>query len=188
VDGGETVLAGPDGHGVFREMAAHGSTLSVYVGAPPEVALGQADGAPSAAPAARARATAAPSAVEPTAPPGEAGPPEPIVGIGPTPAAAPSARPWPRILEGVAERVARHRGQRLAERFTATLAAALAPHGGGAEAGRVWAPPLSEPTWRGIVEAACAPVVAVAGRAFVDRSIAAAEEDARTAHEPGADR
>jgi len=41
------------------------------------------------------------------------------------------------------------------------------------------APELSESTWRIVVEAACAPITAVAGRAFVDRTIAAADRDVR---------
>jgi len=48
-------------------------------------------------------------------------------------------------------------------------------HGGRIEGDEIIAPPLSESTWRAVVEAGCAPIVAVAGRAFVDRTIAAAE-------------
>jgi hypothetical protein len=278
VDGGEAVLAGAGGHDLFREMAANGSMLSVYVGAPPDVAFGQAAGPPSGAPATvfkvpgqtivtspvappppqpvvevstvdvpalgsqaadpvvisppppSAAAAPAPPAVTPTAvepvaaeapvvesqpivpPPVEAVstpsvskiappapeplakkkrpapdpaaepevavPPQPLPAIDPPAPVEPSRRPWPRTLEGVAERVARHRGQRLAQRFTATLAAAIAPHGGRLEGTRVVAPPMSEAAWRVIVEAACEPIVAVAGRAFVDKTIAAAEREA----------
>jgi len=233
VDGGEAVLAGAGGHDLFREMASNGSTLSVYVGAPPDVAFGQAAGPPSAAPATvfkvpgqslvtsqsipavepavMSEVVTAPPVVEPVAsPPKEAGPVAPVSEAPPAPAreapparareapvapatepVAPveaSPRPWPRTMEGVAERVARHRGQRLAQRFTSALAAALAPHGGRVDGSRVYAPPISEAAWRVIVEAACETIIAVAGRAFVDRTIAAAERDAAGAGDSGADR
>lgn len=219
VEGGEAVLPGLSGHDLFREMAANGSMLSVYVGEPPDVAIGQTAGPPSAAPATVFQvpgSTAPPESPEaPAVPAGHAPPaadapvverpgvesaPERIVAtvatepalvapapVPPAPVAEPSPRPWPRILEGVAERVARHRGQRLAQRFIATLAAALAPHGGRVDGERIFAPPMSEAAWRTIVEAACAPIVAVAGRAFVDRSIAAAAQDARNPGQPGGD-
>jgi hypothetical protein len=87
----------------------------------------------------------------------------------------PPARPWPAILSDFAARVVRHRGPKLAAKFTTALEHALEPHGGRIEGTRVVAPPLSESTWREVVEAGCAPVTAVAGRAFVDRTIAAAE-------------
>lgn len=95
----------------------------------------------------------------------------------PQPAVAtePPAHPWPAILEHVVVRVARSRGPRLAEQFTAALNRALERHGGGMDGERVHAPQLPESTWRVIVEGACAPVVAIAGRAFVDRTIAASE-------------
>lgn len=240
VDGGEAVLAGAGGHDLFREMASHGSTLSVYVGAPPDVAFGQAAGPPSAAPATvfkvpgqslvtssaipavepaevsgvAAGAPPPPMIVKPVAsPPKEAVPVAPVREAPPAPAReTPPARPreasvapvpvlqagepvapveastraWPRIMEGVAERVARHRGQRLAQRFTSTLAAALAPHGGRVDGSRVYAPPISEAAWRVIVETTCESIIAVAGRAFVDRTIAAAERDAAGAGDSGA--
>lgn len=209
VDGGEAVLAGAGGHDLFREMASNGSTLSVYVGAPPDVAFGQAAGPPSAAPATvfkvpgqslvtsqsipavepaeMSEVVTAPPVVEPVAsPPKEAAPVAPATEpVAPVEA---SPRPWPRTMEGVAERVARHRGQRLAQRFTSALAAALAPHGGRVDGSRVYAPPISEAAWRVIVEAACETIIAVAGRAFVDRTIAAAERDAAGAGDSGADR
>jgi hypothetical protein len=87
----------------------------------------------------------------------------------------PPARPWPAILSDVATRVVRHRGAKLAAQFTAALGRALEEHGGRIDGDRIVAPPLPESTWRGIVEAGCAPITAVAGRAFVDRTIAAAE-------------
>lgn len=215
VDGGEAVLAGAGGHDLFREMASNGSTLSVYVGAPPDVAFGQAAGPPSAAPAtvfkvpgqslvtSSSMPAAEPEAVPvapvreaPPAPAREAPParpreasvaPVPVLPVGePLAPVEASTRPWPRIMEGVAERVARHRGQRLAQRFTSTLAAALAPHGGRVDGSRVYAPPISEAAWRVIVETTCESIIAVAGRAFVDRTIAAAERDAAGAGDSGA--
>jgi len=93
----------------------------------------------------------------------------------PAVAAEPPAHPWPAILEQVAVRVARSRGPRLSAQFAAALNRALEQHGGGMDGERVHAPLLPESTWRIIVEAACAPVVAIAGRAFTDRTIAASE-------------
>jgi hypothetical protein len=75
----------------------------------------------------------------------------------------------------MAARVVRHRGAKLAGQFAGALAHALGEHGGRLDGDRVVAPPLSETVWRTIVEAACVPIVSVAGRAFVDRTIAAAE-------------
>lgn len=89
----------------------------------------------------------------------------------------PPTHPWPAILEQVAIRVARSRGPRLAAQFVAALNRALERHGGGMDGERILAPHLSESTWRAIVEAACAPVVAIAGRAFTDRTIAASERE-----------
>ncbi len=189
--GGEAVLVGDSGHESFREIASHGAMLSVYVGGPPE-AFGPSAGPPSAAPATvfavptqNVAAVAAP-AVSPVPEPQIATaaavvaepPPEPAATLDRVPAPEPASRPWPLILEGVAERVARHRGQRLAAQFTSTLASAIAPHGGRIDGSRIIARAITESTWRVIVEAACAPIVAVAGRAFVDRTIAAAERDA----------
>jgi hypothetical protein len=197
-DGGEAVLVGDSGHELFREMASNGAMLSVYVGGPPEAAFGPSAGPPSAAPAtvfavpAHAVFTAplaepppkvAQEVPAPVASPEPAARPEPE----PAPMIEPSSRPWPLILEGVGERVARHRGQRLAARFTSTLAGALAPHGGRIVSARIITPPMTESTWRAIVEEACAPIVAVAGRAFVDRVIAAAERDAMGGASRGAD-
>ncbi len=97
----------------------------------------------------------------------------------------PPSHPWAAILEDVAERVARHRGPKLAARFTAALESALAAQGGRMVDGRIVAPGLSESTWRIVVEAACAPITAIAGRAFVDRTIAAAEREVRVLHAGG---
>ena len=97
----------------------------------------------------------------------------------------PPSHPWAAILEDVAERVARHRGPKLAARFMAALESALAAQGGRIEGGRIVAPGLSESTWRIVVEAACAPITAIAGRAFVDRTIAAAEREVRVLHAGG---
>ncbi|MGH7186129.1 MAG: hypothetical protein ACREIB_07635 [Pseudomonadota bacterium] len=147
---------------------------------------------PSAA-APSAPAKEAPTAPSPVRPVREKLATKPIAGeravaTDPVPPIEASTRPWPRIMEGVAERVARHRGQRLAQRFTSTLAAAIAQYGGRVEGDRVYAPPIPEATWRLIVEAACESITAVAGRAFVDRTIAAAERDATAAGASGADR
>jgi hypothetical protein len=87
----------------------------------------------------------------------------------------PPSHPWPAILAEMAARVVRHRGPKLAAQFAAALGKTLADHGGRIDGDEIFAPPLPESTWRAIVEAGCAPIVAVAGRAFVDRTIAAAE-------------
>ncbi|MGQ0570483.1 MAG: hypothetical protein ACT4P5_13325 [Armatimonadota bacterium] len=99
--------------------------------------------------------------------------------------AEPTQRPWPTILSDVMTRVVHHRGPRLAALFVAALSEALAQHGGSINGDRVSAPPLPESTWRAIIEEGCAPVVAIAGRAFTDRTIAAAE---RTVLEADVDR
>jgi hypothetical protein len=87
----------------------------------------------------------------------------------------PSTHPWPLILQDVAARVAKHRGPRVAALFAHALGRALGSVGGRLHDGRVEAPPMSDSLWRSIVEEACEPVVAIAGRAFTDRTIAAAE-------------
>lgn len=99
--------------------------------------------------------------------------------------AEPTQRPWPAILSDVMTRVVRHRGPRLAALFAAALSEALARHSGSIDGDRVSAPPLPESTWRAIIEEGCAPIVTIAGRAFTDRTIAAAE---RTALEADVDR
>jgi hypothetical protein len=113
-----------------------------------------------------------------------AAPPPPVDAVAAAPRTEPTipeppSHPWAAILEDVAERVARHRGPKLAARFMAALESALAAQGGRIEGGRIVAPGLPESTWRIVVEAACAPITAIAGRAFVDRTIAAAEREVR---------
>lgn len=177
--GTEAVLQGETGRELIRQIATQGARVSVLVGAPPV-----------APPAPRTVEDPQPVTVEPAPPEPvrhDPAPPEPVRPQ-PTPppqvrpgaseagiADEPSPHPWPAILQDVAERVARHRGARLAARFMTALEAALAPYGGRITNGRITTPPLDRSTWRIIVEAACAPVVAIAGRAFVDRTIAASE-------------
>jgi hypothetical protein len=87
----------------------------------------------------------------------------------------PPAHRWPEILSEMMARVVRHRGPKLGAQFSAALEKALAEHGGRVEGDWVIAPPLPESVWRVVVDAGCAPIVAVAGRAFVDRTITSAE-------------
>jgi hypothetical protein len=181
--GTEAVVQGEGGRGLVRQMAANGGTISVHPGTLP---------AASPLPAVERDITIepietdpepsfdhSPSEVELIVPRSEAvavGTAWPAEGAPEiTPEEDPSPLPWPAILEEVAERVARHRGVRLASRFMAALEAALAPYGGRVINGQINTPPLARSTWRIVVETACAPVVAIAGRAFVDRTIAAAE-------------
>ena len=91
-----------------------------------------------------------------------------------------AAKPWDAILIEVRARVAKQRGKRLAERFTEALGEALEAHGGRVDLDRVIAPPLSDEQWAAIIEAVCAPVVAVAGRAWTDRTLEAAERTVLT--------
>ncbi len=93
----------------------------------------------------------------------------------------PPSRPWALILPEVLATVEKRRGARLAGRFRSALSKALADFGGRLQGERILAPPLPESMWRVAVEAACAPVVAVAGRNFVDMAIAEAEEAVATA-------
>ncbi len=93
----------------------------------------------------------------------------------------PPSRPWALILPEVLATVEKRRGARLAGRFRSALSKALADFGGRLQGERILAPPLPESMWRVAVEAACAPVVAVAGRNFVDMAIAEAEEALATA-------
>lgn len=188
--GMEAVLQGEPGRDIVRQIATKGGAVSVHPGSAP------------AAPAPSGQEAQEPVRVEPASPPEPASARIPIAESAPEPtrpepagshpAAAPTPRPsavppqtppeedpsplpWPAILEEVAERVARHRGPRLAARFMSAVGSALAPYGGRIANGRIIAPPLARSTWRIVVETACAPVVAIAGRAFVDRTIAAAE-------------
>lgn len=144
----------------LRMIAGRGGLVSVVVCTPP---------APPIEPEASAAGLDLETGSEPDYDPATAVRPSSAVTMEPPP------RPWPAILERVAARVARHRGPRLAAQFSAALHRALAVHGGAVDGERVLAPDLPESTWRLIVESACAPVVAVAGRAFTDRTIAAAE-------------
>lgn len=87
----------------------------------------------------------------------------------------PPSRPWALILPEVLALVEKRRGSRLGGRFRSALSKSLADFGGRLQGDRILAPPLPESMWRVAVEAACAPVVAVAGRNFVDMAIAEAE-------------
>lgn len=147
--GQDAVLPVTTSRDLLLEIASRGGRISVFVGTPPAVAPPVFE--PPPAEVAEEITSAAPAEVEPP------------------------AHPWPAILADVMARVARHRGPRLAAQFTGALDRALEPYGGRIEGGRVVAPSLPESAWRGIVEAGCVPVVAVAGRAFVERTIAAAE-------------
>ncbi len=123
-----------------------------------------------------------PPVAEAAAPAREPEPPavfEPPAAPAYPPIPEPPTHPWPDILREVAARVASHRGPRLAALFTSALAKALAEHGGTVKRDRITAPPLPESTWRVVVESACAPIVSIAGRAFTDRTIAAAERAVR---------
>lgn len=108
----------------------------------------------------------------------------PAVGQSAREDAAPE-RPWPQILGDAAARIERQRGARLAGLFLSGLERALSEHGGRIENGAIVAPALPDSVWRVAVEAACAPVAAVAGRAFADRTIAAAERAILNTHRPG---
>ncbi|MGH2403199.1 MAG: hypothetical protein ACRDGN_01935 [bacterium] len=179
--GMEAALQGEPGRDIVRQIANKGGAISVHPGSAPPP------------PAPSVQKVEEPAHVEPPRPP------EPQYASAPIPAPAalpprhepveasadvapqippeedPSPLPWPAILEEVAERVARHRGPRLAARFMSAVGSALTPYGGRVADGRIVAPALARSTWRIVVETACGPVVAIAGRAFVDRTIAAAE-------------
>jgi hypothetical protein len=154
-------------------IASRGGHISVFVGTPPAAAPPVFEPPPDVFPG-----EAFPDEVFPDEDQGatieSVEVPEEITSAAPA-EVEPPAHPWPSILAEVMARVVRHRGPRLAEQFAAALDRALEPYGGRIEGGRVVAPPLPESAWRGIVEAGCVPVVAVAGRAFVERTIAAAE-------------
>lgn len=196
--GHEAVLPSLYGHDLLRDIAARGGVVSVVVGAAEAEPPVMLPAAPKDAPEAVAPAalTAPPAAALPPAvvPPPVRAPQVPVEIPRPGPRDAPaveavethpvipeppSRRPWPGILREVNARVVEHRGPRLAALFTAALAKALAEHGGAVEGDRVIAPPLPESTWRVVVESACAPIVSIAGRAFTDRTIAAAERAVR---------
>ncbi len=202
--GHDAVLPGAYGHDLLRDIAARGGVVGVVAGAPdaaPPVTLAAPPATlptivapppvrehkPAAEPA--PAMTVQPPVAEAAAPvhepepPARADQPEPPAVPEPMAAHPPildsPTHPWPVILQEVAARVARHRGPRLAALFTSALAKALTQYGGTVEGDWITAPPLPESTWRVIVESACAPIVSIAGRAFTDRTIAAAERAVR---------
>ncbi|MDR7521017.1 MAG: hypothetical protein QN168_00990 [Armatimonadota bacterium] len=202
--GEEALLPVLPGHHLLRDLAARGGAVSVHIGTLPQAADPTADVEPApdspfappgvapdglfvprrpaaaapvfaAGPAGTERATLpdlAPPAQEvvPYTAAGEVQRDLPAIAI-----PEPPPHPWPAILSDVSARVARLRGPRLAALFLGALERALAGYGGRVHGDRIEAPALPESAWRAIVEAACAPIVAVAGRAFMDRTIAAAE-------------
>jgi hypothetical protein len=191
---------------VVAPVDAPAASVAVVVPAAPPVPQAPPPDPPAPEPVVVAPpepARVAPVVVAPSTEPAKAAPPPEAVAVvsasaappaeaGPTGAPKvepsipePPSHPWAAILQDVAERVARHRGAKLAARFTTALEAALAAQGGRLEGGRIIAPGLSESTWRIVVEAACAPITAVAGRAFVDRTIAAAEREVRAVQAGG---
>lgn len=200
--GQEAVLPMTSSRDLLLDIAARGGAISVFVGTQPDALTARfasATGEPAsslfvAGPMAAVDTTVSAISVEPRMPVDGAGPPAvamPAPGMqaavrpevsgaaaGPQPGWMPPAQRWPAILAEVRARIARHRGPKLAAQFTAALTEALREHGGSADGGHIVAPPLSEAAWRDVAEAACAPVAAVAGRAFVDRTIAAAEHAA----------
>lgn len=192
----EAVLQGEPGRDIVRQIATKGGAVSVHPGSPPAPTLPAVPVVPEAETTARAEPAPPPEpqyvSIPVPKPPREPVRPAPVESYAASHAAVsatqppgdvaqippeedPSPLPWPAILEEVAERVARHRGPRLAARFMSAVGSALAPYGGRIAGGRIVAPPLARSTWRIVVETACGPVVAIAGRAFVDRTIAAAE-------------
>jgi hypothetical protein len=196
--GQEAVLPMTSSRELLLDMAARGGAISVFVGAPPDAqtapfSSGTGEPASSlfvAGPMAAVDTTVSAIPVEPRVPVDGARPsgvaataPQLQADTSVAPASPPSPRApyahdWPAILREVRSRVARHRGPKLAARFTAALAAALREHGGSADVDQIVAPPLPDVAWRGVLDAACAPVAAVAGRAFVNRTIAASEHAA----------
>ncbi|MDR7544981.1 MAG: hypothetical protein QN120_12110 [Armatimonadota bacterium] len=185
--GPEAVFPFSEGRDLLRQIVARGGTVSVYV-RPAQV--------PTASRMAQFRTVIA----EPPAPPPTPAEPEPM----PAPHAPieeapevegaseveagqsaepprggvqmePPSHPWPGILAELLVRVERSRGPRLATLYRNALAKALSEHGGRLEEDRIIAPPLSESVWRQVVERGCEPIVLIAGRAFLDRMIAASE-------------
>ncbi|MDR7532790.1 MAG: hypothetical protein QN183_11950 [Armatimonadota bacterium] len=181
--GTEAVLPAAAGRDLLRQVAARGGMLAVLTGVPamPAWPAGEGELTPAdatAAGTAPATLPLEPAGAEPTASAGEF-----VASTAVT--MEPPAHPWPQILSLFVQRLARLRGRKLASRFLASLNRALAPHGGRVEDGQVVAPPLPEATWRRIVETACASIVAVVGRGFVDGNIAAAEQELRQASRAG---
>ncbi len=173
--GTEAALGAGAGRDLLQQIAARGGTLRVLATLPDLAwsaehqaapgSAGHTGASPVGAAAVRMQAaTAGTSAAVPSTSVVTVDPPD---------------HPWPEILALFAKRLARHRGEKLASRFLASLDRALAPHGGRVEHGQIVGPRLPETTWRQIVESACAAIVPVVGRAFVDLTIAAAERDLR---------
>lgn len=194
--GPEAILPAPSGRDLLAEIARRGGLVSVFLRPPSELIAAQEPAVESAPPSRPAPAVEAVPA--PAAPPGV--PVAEITDVPATPEALaaalaeavaavsdqegePSSRPWPAILLEVQRRLARQRGVKLSAMFAQALARALGARGGAADGERIAAPPLPEAAWRNVVEEAAAPVAAVAGRAFVDRLIAAAERAVEEAEE-----
>ncbi|MDR7484310.1 MAG: hypothetical protein QN187_03185 [Armatimonadota bacterium] len=203
--GEEALLPMVPGHHLLRDLAARGGAVSVHIGTLPQAADLTADvepapdspfAPPGVAPEGlvvpRPSTTAAPVFAAEPAGTGHAGPlphlappaqeaaldtaaSEVQPGLPSIAIPEPPPHPWPAILSDVSARVARLRGPRLASLFLGALDKALAGYGGQVHGDRIEAPVLPESAWRAIVEAACSPIVAIAGRAFMDRTIAAAE-------------
>lgn len=193
--GQEAVLPVTTSRDLLLEIASRDGRISVFVGAQPSAGPALLEPPPEPTAEAWRATTAGPPVVESEvperaglAPVGDAAAEEVVHADAPreillaepmmTKApleVEPPAHPWPAILTEVMVRVLRHRGPRLGAQFSSALARALEPYGGRMEGDRVVAPQLPESVWRTIVDAGCAPVVAVAGRAFIDRTIAAAE-------------
>lgn len=176
--GTEVVLSAAAGRDLLRQVAARGGTLAVLAGVPALPAWPTDESDPRATGTTAAPGSPEPAGVAPAASRGET-----VASTAVT--MEPPAHPWPQILSLFARRLERLRGRKLAGRFLSSLHRALVPHGGRVEDGQVVAPPLPEATWRQIVETACASIVAIVGRGFVDGTIAAAEQDLRQAGRAG---
>lgn len=178
----EAVLPVTTSRDLLLEITSRGGLISVFIGTPPPAAAPVLEPLPQVDEGEGAEEAIAGAESPEAADISEAVRPDQEAMASWVPGEAePSIHPWPEILAEVIVRVVRHRGPRLAAQFTDALARALEPYGGGVDGGRVVAPPLSDAAWRHIVEAGCVPVVAVAGRAFVERSLAAAERAVRDA-------
>jgi len=153
--GPEAVFPFSEGRDLLRQILGRGGTISVYV----QPGRAVAPAAPEVT-----QATPEAAEAEPAAEP-------PRVGV----QMEPPPHPWPGILAELLVRVERSRGPRLATLYRNALAKALSEHGGRLEDDRIIAPPLPESVWRQVVERGCEPIVLIAGRAFLDRMIAASE-------------
>jgi hypothetical protein len=189
--GPDAVLPAASGRELLGEIARRGGLTSVFLWRLP-VAVTTGGGSAAAVLPASLRAGVPPPEAPPASPATEPVPVAEITDVPATPEALaealaeavaavaaeqlePSVRPWPAILAEVLRRLVRQRGPKMGGMFSHALAQALAARGGRVDDEQVAAPPLPEPVWRQVVEEASAPVVAVAGRAFVDRLVAAAE-------------